>query len=444
MKTIFTMLTMLLSATFLVHAKQGMSEIEKLKSLSLKNTLAAKGGIDNPFKQLILKQNQLSVPGFSEDFSWDGDLNDWQHVSNTTYSYDGTGRLTEEIAREAGTDFYLSRKTYSYDLFGNTTEEVTYIRGFDDWIPVNGNRSVYTISAESQINGVIEQTLENGTWVNKVRTEYFLNANQIPIGMQTYQWNGNDWILESKTVNMSWADWNTRKLAAYTLQYRQNETWINGERYSTQFNGNNYTATTERWVNGAWANSKRESYSRTDTREEFISENWTTLGWEKAERYLSTFDDKGNPTAIQFSTWNNTEWAAETEFFFDLTYNESDYVTKMVVRYRDPDFQEPVNLSKFSYSSFLHFTTGVPEINKLTAVKVFPNPAGSSFNIQLNEPDVTAFQATITNLAGQTVFSKRFSGFRNSVTIDYLVRGTYILTIKTDNGKTHHTKLIKD
>lgn len=444
MKTIFTMLTMLLSATILAHAKQGVSKIERPKSFCLKYASRAKGGNASPFKQLVITQNRLSVPGFSEDFSWDGDLNDWQHVSNTTYSYDNAGRLTEEIAREAETDFYLSRNSYSYDLFGNTTEEVSYIRGFDDWLPVTGSRSVYTINAESQINGVIEQTLENGIWGNKTRTEYFLNANHIPIGMQTYQWSGNDWVLESKTVNMSWADWNTRKLAAYTLQYYQNETWINGERYSTQFDGNNYTATTERWENGAWINSKRESYSRTDIREEFISENWATSGWEKAERYLSTFDDKGNPTAIQFSTWNNTEWAAETEFFFDLTYNESDDVTEMVVRYRDPDLQEPVNLSKFRYSSFLHFTTGVPEINTLTAVKVFPNPAGSRFTVQLDEPGITAFQATITNVAGQIVFSKRFSGFSNSVTIDRLVRGTYILTIEGDNGKTHRSKLVKN
>ena len=59
-----------------------------------------------------------------------------------------------------------------------------------------------------------------------------LNAYNIPIGIVTYKL-GRKMIgcFFSKTTNLTWADWPTRKLAAYTLLYWQDNTWFNGERY---------------------------------------------------------------------------------------------------------------------------------------------------------------------------------------------------------------------
>jgi hypothetical protein len=426
---------------FTANAEQKKSEIRKLDFLKLKKAAMANGINSSQFKQLFIAENQLSVPGFSEDYSWDEDLNDWLHDSNTTYTYNNAGKLTEEIARMPETDIYLTRSSYN-DL-NYISYEVSYVWGVDEWLTVAGERSAYTVSAESQINGVIEQTIENGIWVNKTRIEYILDQCNIPTQLLTYHWDGNDWNLYSRTGLLTWADWPNRELAAYTLQYMQENNWVNAERYSTQYDGDNYTATTEIWDNEQWVNSTRETYSRTETKEEIIVENWTAQGWEKTEKYQGTFDYYGNPTGMYYSSWYGTDWGLEMELFFDLKYNESNDVTEMVFRYRDPELSEPVNMSKSVYSNFLHFTTDVPEISVLNNVKVFPNPVKNALNISISDADIKSFRVNITNLAGQTVYQDTFSNSSVAINTENLIRGMYVLSIKTEDGETHQTKVFK-
>lgn len=423
------------------NAERTKSEIGKQYFLAAKNGLHSISKTRGEFKQLFVSGNQLSVPGYSEDFSWDEDLNDWLHYSNTTYTYDEVGRLTEEIAQEAETDFYLTRDTYSYGS-GNTFEEVSYIWTFDEWNPVNGEKRINTIF-EFELTGTLEQTVENGIWVNKTWVKYTMDMNNIPTQLDEYHWNGNDWILHSRMGLLTWADWQNRELAAYTKQNMQDGNWVNAERYSKQYDGGNYTTTTEVWENNAWVNSTRETYSRTSMEEELILENWTAQGWEKTEKYKGTFDAYGNPTGMFYSSWYETGWELEMELFLDLLYNEANDVTEMVFRYRDPELSEPVNISKYKYSSFLHFTTDVPEISLLNSVKVFPNPVSSIFIIQIDENTNANYQVNIVNLAGQTVFSNKYSNPLISVNTENFTTGMYLLHIKTDDGRTFNSKLLK-
>lgn len=447
METKFTTITMfvLMFLGIAAHGEQKKAETGKLYFRNAKKALQVNPKNSSQFKQLFIAENQLSVAGFSEDYSWDADLNNWLHDSNTTYTYDNAGRLTDELLKEPETEMNISRISYAYDLSGNitVTEEFEYNMEINQWFPVSGEKWVNTLTAESQINGVIEQTIENGIWVNKTRIEYILDQYSIPTQLRTYHWDGNDWILSSRTGLLTWADWPNRELAAYTLQYMQENNWVNAERYSSQHDGDNYTATTEIWANEQWVNSTRESYSRTETQEEIILENWTAQGWEKTEKYQGTFDYYGNPTGMYYSYWYGTEWELELEFFFDLKYNESNDVTEMVLRYRDTELSEPVNMSKYVFSNFLHFTTDVPEINVLNNVKVFPNPVKNTFTIQIDANANANYQVNIVNLAGQTVFSNSYTNPSISVNTEKFTTGMYLLNIKTDDGRTYNSKLLK-
>jgi hypothetical protein len=444
MKTKFTTITMFVLVILgtAANAERTKSEIGKQYFLNAKKELLSNSKNTHQFKQLFVSENQLSVPGNSEDFSWDEDLNDWRHDSNTSYTYDDTGILTEEIAQEAGTDIYLTRDTYSYGS-GKTFEEVSYVWAIDEWMPVNGQRKVNTFF-ETILMGAVEQSLENGIWVNKNRVQYIYGNNNIPTGLQTYLWNGAEWVINSKSLNITWADWQNRELATYTMQNMQGNDWVNAERYSKQYDGHNYTTTTEVWENDAWVNSTRETYSRTSFEEELILENWTETGWVKTEKYQGTFDAYGNPTGMFYSSWYDINWELEMELFFDLLYNESNDVTEMLFRYRDPEISEPVNISKYNYSSFLHFTTDVPEISVLNNVKVFPNPVSNTFIIQIDENKSAHYKVSIVNLAGQTVFSNSYSNAFITINTEKFTTGMYLLQIKTDDGRIHNCKLLKN
>ena len=445
MKTGFTFLTIIFVFAISAHANHQLVS-KSGKEQPLRKVLQAMGGNTSHFKHLIITENQLSVPRNSEDYSWDEDLNDWQHVSNTTYTYDNAGRLTDELLKEPGTEMNISRISYAYDLSGNitVTEEFEYNMEINQWFPVSGEQWINTLTAESQINGVIQQTIDNGVWVNKTWIEYYLNQFNIPTQLRTYHWNGIDWSLHNRIGLLTWADWPHRELAAYTMQYWQDNNWVNAERYSTQYDGDNYTATTEIWENGEWVNSKRETYSLTTTEEELILENWTAQGWENTEKYQGTFDINGNPTGMKYSSWNDNDWIVDMALFMDLTYNESNDVTEMAIRSWDPSITAPKNLSKYIYSNFLHFTTDVPEIAKLLNVKVYPNPVSSNFTIQIDDNQDSRYQVNIVNLLGRTVFSDTYSNSPISINAEELPEGMYLVNIKSDEGFICTRKLLKN
>lgn len=448
MKTKFTSITMfvLLILEMAANAQQKKSEIGKWYLLNAKKTSVANPVNSSQFKHLSFTENQLSVPGYSEDYTWDEDLNDWQHVSNTSYSYNNVGKLTEEIVRDAETNYYLTRNTYSDDP-NYILEEVSYTWIIDGWIPVSGERSSNTLSGESPFegynNGILYQTLENEIWVNKTWIKYILDPHGIPNQLQEYRWEGNNWIIYSRTGLLTWADWPIRELAAYTKQNMQGNNWVNAERVSKQFDGDNHTVTTEIWENDAWVNSTRETYTLVSAEEELILENWTEQGWENTEKYQGTFDDNGNPTGMKYSSWYDTGWELELVLFMDLTYSGSIDVTEMVIRSWNPSLTNPENLSKYVYSNFLHFTTGVPEISNLQNVKVFPNPVSSAFNIQIDENKISNYQVNIVNLAGLTVFSNTYSNPSISINTEGFPSGMYLLNIKSDDGKLYNSKLLK-
>ena len=448
MKTIFTTITMLvfLCLGIAAHGEQKKSETGKKYFMDAKKVLLANSKNQNEFKHLFISGNQLSMPGFSEDYTWDEDLNDWQHVSNTTYSYNNTGKLTEEIVQDAETNYYLTRNTYS-DNPDYIFEEVSYTWITDEWIPVAGEKSSNSISGESPfegyINGILYQTLENGEWVNKTWIKYILNSYGIPTILEENHWEKNNWIPYSRKGLLTWADWSNRELAAYTKQNMQGYNWVNAERVSKQFDGDNYTTTTEIWDSAQWVNSTRETYSLTSNEEELILESWTPHGWENTEKYQGTFDDNGNPTGMKYSSWYETGWELELALFIDLTYSGSIDVTEMVIRSWNPSLTTPENLSKYVYSNFLHFTTGVPEISNLQNVKVFPNPVSSTFTIQIDEIANANYQVNIVNLAGQTVFSSNYSNPSITINTEKFTTGMYLLNIKTDDGRIFNSKLLK-
>lgn len=442
MKTKFTTIAlMFLSlATLAGSAEQKVSKTGRLFFKNAEKARQELSGNPDRFKHLSIAGDQFSVPQFSEDYVWDS--NHWKHVSNTNYTYDGAGRITEEIVTDQETIGYTVRNFYSYDEFGNTVEENSYTWELDRWVPINGERLIYSHS-NGYLERIIEQKIVNGVWVNQTKTEYSYDYLTVPAGVQTYQWDGNEWQLYSRYIHIKWADWNARKMANYTLQNWKENNWGNERRVTTHFNGKNYTATTELWENEEWANSIKETYSRTETIEELIFEIWTAGEWEKVEKFESTYYNNGNLAGVKYNTWSETHWEVEMAFFFDLTYNLTNDVTEMIIRYWDPALPSIQNVSKYVFSDFLRFTTDVPEVGNLHNVNVFPNPVSSNFTIQIDDNKITNYQVNIVNLAGQTVFSNSYSDSSISVNIEGFTPGMYLLNVKSDEGQIYTSKLLK-
>lgn len=443
MKTRKTILVVafLLLAGFTINASQRNTEISKLHFLQLKNASLVMG-ISNPqLKLLSLKENQLSVPGKSVDYTWNEETKLWEHTSNTAYTYNPKGDILEEVVQEAGTGHYLTRESTKYDHKGNITEEISYIMGDTEWLILTGEKTQYSYDDHGNLTEEIKQIWHNGAWENKSKDYYTLNGSGIPTEFHASEWDGARWVDYSRTILLVWHNWQKKQLAGYTIQY-----WKEGmknERYTAVYEGDNYTGTTEVQENDKWVNSKRQIYTHTNTEEANISETWENSAWKKDEKFVSTFDASGNPTGFQYSSWADNNWSLDIRYFFDLAYDNQNNVTQMTVRYWDPELEAPENVLKFDFSDFLHFTTDIPDMNKLSSIKAFPNPVKNALSISINDANIKSYQVNITDLAGKTIYQDTFSSSSATINTEQFIRGMYVLSIRTADGKSHQSKVFK-
>jgi len=76
-------------------------------------------------------------------------------------------------------------------------------------------------------------------------------------------------------------------------------------------------------------------------------------------------------------------------------------------------------------------------------IKVFPNPVESSLSITYNRSLGTIKSYTITDMDGRLIFESEFIGPENTVNLNTLSAGMYLLTLKTIDGFSITKKIIK-
>lgn len=78
--------------------------------------------------------------------------------------------------------------------------------------------------------------------------------------------------------------------------------------------------------------------------------------------------------------------------------------------------------------------------NNLRGFGVFPNPTKDIVNVRLTESPITKTILTLADIQGRTVISKQVTSVAETVNMNHLQNGVYLLSI--DNGKTKTTKKI--
>jgi len=81
---------------------------------------------------------------------------------------------------------------------------------------------------------------------------------------------------------------------------------------------------------------------------------------------------------------------------------------------------------------------GTVELNSRD-LSVFPNPVSDVLNVNMANGK-SAQSIEIVNMAGQSVFSAKAA---NSVNVNFLASGVYIVRVKDNNGVTHMSKIVK-
>lgn len=87
---------------------------------------------------------------------------------------------------------------------------------------------------------------------------------------------------------------------------------------------------------------------------------------------------------------------------------------------------------------FTDLVNGIKEQNYLNPIRIFPNPATNTLNLNIRD----AFSYTITNLQGQVLQHETMKNASNSIDISKLPMGVYIINLTTEAGN-YYSKFIK-
>ena len=79
----------------------------------------------------------------------------------------------------------------------------------------------------------------------------------------------------------------------------------------------------------------------------------------------------------------------------------------------------------------------------LENVTDFPNPVNNRLNIMIDDINASEFNVSITNLAGQTIFTKKYSSPSITVNTEGFTKGMYLLNLKSSDGKIYNGKILK-
>lgn len=415
-------------------------------------------------------------PGNSMDYYWAD--TEWFHTSNSEYYYDAYGNLVEEIVMDPTNMFGFYRTTYAYDEYQNFTEYIYYMWDGANWVINYGNRTVYTYGPNGEMlerldqyydydmmewvdlsrltsvydaNGFVVEEIYaywyEGAWYNEYRDVFTVDAIGAWLELTTYYWNGGEWALESRVIDIAWHNWELFQVASAIIQYYSGGMWYDDERITVTYNGNNYIMLYEMYWDDSWEPYDRETYTETATEHVSLWEYFITGEWMNDQRNTDYFDDHGQNAGYKYEYWEEEKSSASSGWVVDYysvnvnTYDENDNMVETILQYWDYATQSLLNSNRYVFSNF---TSSVGEIGADMGLKIFPNPATDVVEVHALNNTHERVNYRLMDLTGKVVLTGDLSGAQSVIPVHQLHQGLYILHVTNAGGAGSSYKIMKN
>ena len=250
------------------------------------------GVLEDFSKTVSTYQNNQVVK--DEMYFYYGDA--WQKFSETNYTYNAQGQVTEEITgMDLGFGFNPNVKTtYTYTASGNVETETNSTYEIITQTYTNTDKTTYTYNAQGDETSEIYQLWNGSQWENNTRYTAAYAGVQDQMSQEYEEsWDGSTWV----------GDWRN----TYTYDAQGNETaslgeindgsgWVNDEKETTSYLNN---LPSERilqtWDGSVWVNDTKWLYTSSGT-------GVADLGESLPKSFaLSNYPNPFNPsTTIQY------------------------------------------------------------------------------------------------------------------------------------------------
>jgi len=351
------------------------------------------------------------------------DANTGDTTERTVYTYDNQGRETQILGQDWMNGAWENnwRDIYTYDMNDNREVYLYQLWQGGSWVTNSGYKSIYTYDANNNITQEVYQFWDNNinNWINWDKYIYAYDANGYVYEHIIQWWNGGNQVWNSAYKYTFTLD-GTGVITEMIVQNwdNPNSTWVNTNKYINIvwhiWNGylndpelESYTELT--WNNGIWENYIKFSTTYVANGSYVQTIQYYSGGnWVNSSRYSLTNDAHGNFNEYTYEYWSNNVWVIDFGYKNLLTYNGNDVIQCINQNY-DHLMMVWVNSWKELYSDFM-YTQGIASGSSTQAgISLFPNPAGETLNIRVDEYRMDIQSIEIVSMTGQVVYQMQIN-----------------------------------
>jgi hypothetical protein len=346
------------------------------------------------------------------------DANTGDTTERTVYTYDDQGRETQVLNQNWLNGGWENnwRDIYTFDMNDNREVSLYQVWQGGSWVTQSGTKHVYTYNVNNQITEEIVQnwSMNVNNWQNWDRYIYAYDANGYLFEHIIQWWNDGNQV------------WNSMAKAIFTMDGigvviemvqqswdNPNSVWVNSHKYVDivwhVWNGYFDESEVESYTDLSWNSGIWENYSRISTTYDAFAgyvqttQYYSSGNWVNSSRYSLTNDAHGNFIEFTFEYWSNNVWVIDFGNKDLLTYSGNDVIQR-ISQYYDHIMMVWVNYSKELYSDFM-YTQGIASGSSMPAgISLFPNPAGETLNIHLDDYASEIQSIEIVSMNGQMVY----------------------------------------
>ncbi len=339
-------------------------------------------------------------------------INKWINESKITYSYDSLDKInSEEYWRWEDNDWVIYDGTKTNTININNEQIITTTLKYDLGLGKYLNSTRIIERKENQVLFESEtQTFQNNQWEPTYIEAYDFDLNGKITSLITANWDGVQWVNQTKLNNIQWVANSIEKPLSYEQLSWVDNQWKVESKFMFGYSNNESTSIVQL---------------------AFIDNQWVNFG-----RYIDLIDDHNNRILFQFELFNDKNWEVSYAFKYLRTYDWQNNLSEIITQYFDGFTFE--NISKEIYDAY-QTTTGISN-SKKNEIQIFPNPT-TEF-ISINSDKIEGSIVDIINSNGEFIKSIEVNNREQKIDVSELANGIYLLKIKTNQGD-YHSKFIK-
>lgn len=386
----------------------------------------------------------FSRPNQSKYYVHDG--TNWNHLLNSTYTYNAVGDLTFQLTTHQSTNQNFSKREVFYDQQGKEKSNILSEWRNNYWLVTFGRRDSMIYDLNNRIVQQISSSFDYGNWVSeKFDNFYDLNGN-LTQQLISYLNNGI-WELRHRKTFTYVNGLKTEEL----FEVLNGTTWQNRDKYiyagwHTQIEQpTSYTMQYFNTTTNQWSSPTRNTITLTNNggyiilRESLQGNVWIT-NWRLTENR----DFKGNYSGWLYEQYRNGAWIQTDGMQINLTYNNNFDITEKITRsqnYIGGVATGPfLDRNKEVYSNFQFFGPNLAiseSKNSELHVTVAPNPTTGKIQIELSHIKSEELITKLLDITGKTFLSRTFKATEpKQLNLEGLPKGIYLLQLNTSKGTT--------